>query len=106
MSGTSIPARDLANKWMKDTEFRRAYDELEDEFALARALIAARADADLTQERLASAMGTTQAVIARLGSGRAKPSTRTLQRFAGATGTKLTISFEPIPGHKAVDSHA
>jgi transcriptional regulator with XRE-family HTH domain len=40
-------------------------------------------------------MGTTQAVIASLESGRVKPSTRTLERFAKATGTRLRISFEP-----------
>jgi ribosome-binding protein aMBF1 (putative translation factor) len=39
-------------------------------------------------------MHTTQAVIARLESGRFKPSTRTLERFAAATGLKLRISFE------------
>jgi transcriptional regulator with XRE-family HTH domain len=40
-------------------------------------------------------MGTTQAFVARLESGRSMPSTRTLTRFAKATGTKLRISFEP-----------
>jgi transcriptional regulator with XRE-family HTH domain len=39
-------------------------------------------------------MNTTQAVVARLESGRVKPSTRTLERFAEATGTRLRISFE------------
>jgi transcriptional regulator with XRE-family HTH domain len=41
----------------------------------------------MTQEQVARAMGTTQAVIARLEGGRAKPSTRTLERFAKATGS-------------------
>jgi hypothetical protein len=39
-------------------------------------------------------MGTTQAVVARLESGRALPSTRTLERFAKATRSRLRISFE------------
>ena len=39
-------------------------------------------------------MGTTQTVIARLESGRVKPSTRTLERLAQATGSRLKISFE------------
>ena len=42
-------------------------------------------------------MQTTQAVIARLESGRVKRSTRTLERFAAATGLRLRISFEPMP---------
>jgi transcriptional regulator with XRE-family HTH domain len=51
--------------------------------------------ADLTQEQVAERIGTTQAVVARLGSGRVKPTKRTLERFAKATGTKLRIRFEP-----------
>jgi ribosome-binding protein aMBF1 (putative translation factor) len=90
-----IPVEEAAKEWMKDPEFRKAYDALEEEFALASALIRARGDADLTQEQVAAAMGTTQAFVARLESGRSMPSTRTLKRFAKATGTKLRISFEP-----------
>jgi transcriptional regulator with XRE-family HTH domain len=75
-------------------EFRAEYDALEDEFALATAMIEARTRAALTQTEVAARMGTTQAVIARLESGRTKPSTRTLERFARATGTRLRIQFE------------
>ena len=81
---------------MKDPEFRAEYDALEEEFALASALIRARGEADITQEEVAKAMGTTQAVVARLESGRIMPSTRTLQRFAKATKSRLRISFEPV----------
>lgn len=51
--------------------------------------------ADMTQEDVTKAMGAIQAVIARLEGGRSKPSTRTLERFAKATHTRLRISFEP-----------
>jgi transcriptional regulator with XRE-family HTH domain len=40
-------------------------------------------------------METTQSVIARLESGRTRPSTQTLERLAAATGTRLHITFEP-----------
>jgi transcriptional regulator with XRE-family HTH domain len=73
----------------------RAYAALEDEFALAEVMIQARAAAGLTQEQLARRMHTTQAVIARLESGRVKPSTQMLERLAEATGMRLKISFEP-----------
>lgn len=88
-------ARDLHKKWMKNKEYRKQYEALEPEFTLARAVIQARALADLTQEQLAQRMETTQSVIARLESGRTRPSTQTLQRLAAATGTRLKISFEP-----------
>ena len=102
MTRRYIPVEEVAKKWMKNPEFRAEYDALEDEFALASALIKARGDAELTQEQVAVAMGTTQAFVARLESGRVLPSTRTLERFAKATHTKLRISFEPEkPGREA-----
>jgi len=82
-----IPAHEAFRGWRKDPEYVAAYDALEEEFALASALIKARSDADLTQEQVAAVMGTTQAFVARLESGRVLPSTRTLERFAKATHT-------------------
>ena len=92
-----IPAEESFTQWKKDPKYVVAYAALEEEFALASALIEARGNADMTQEEVAKAMGTTQAVVARLESGRARPSTRTLERFAKATRTRLRISFEPNP---------
>ncbi len=80
---------------MKRPAFVAAYDALEDEFAIASALIKTRSDAAMTQEQVAKAMGTTQAAIARLEGGKSRPSTRTLERFAKATNMRLRISFEP-----------
>ncbi len=91
-----IRADALHTQWMADPEYRKAYDALADEFALASAMIAARARAGLTQAALARRMKTTQTVIARLEGGRVKPSTRTLERFARATGSRLKITFEPM----------
>ncbi len=96
MSRKYIPAEESFRKWRENPEYVAAYDALEEEFALASALIKARAEADMTQEQVAEAMGTTQAVVARLESGKVLPSTRTLERFAKATHTKLRISFEPV----------
>lgn len=95
MTRKFVPVEEAAKKWFKNPEFRAAYDALEEEFALAQALISARGEANMTQQEVAAAMGTTQNVIARLESGRNMPSTRTLQRFAKATKTRLRISFEP-----------
>ena len=84
----------MHKKWSRDPDYRSAYDELESEFDLARSLIEARTDAGLTQAQLAERMKTTQSVVARIESGRAHPSTRTLEKFARGTGTRLRISFE------------
>lgn len=85
---------ELHERWMKSPKYRRAHEALAAEFDLARALIRARVRAGLTQEQLAKRMETSQSVIARLESGRSRPSTQTLARFAAATGTKLRIRFE------------
>jgi ribosome-binding protein aMBF1 (putative translation factor) len=90
-----IPAEESFTRWKKDPKYVAEYAALEEEFALASALIEARSNADMTQEEVAEAMGTTQAVVARLESGKVLPSTRTLERFAKATRTRLRISFEP-----------
>jgi ribosome-binding protein aMBF1 (putative translation factor) len=95
MSRKMIPVEAAFAEWRRDPDYVAAYDSLEEEFALASALIAARTKAGLTQAQLAARMQTTQAVIARLEGGQTKPSTRTLERFATATGMRLRISFEP-----------
>jgi len=95
MTRKMIPVKESFAGWRKDPEYVREYEAQEEEFSLARTMIEARANADLTQEELARRMNTTQAVIARLESGRVKPSTRTLERLAEATGMRLRISFEP-----------
>ena len=86
---------DLHEEWSQDPEYREAYDRLGAEFDLAHALIEARTVAGFTQAELAERMKTTQSVVARLESGRVHPSTRTLEKIAQATGTRLRISFHP-----------
>jgi len=88
--------KNLHATWSRDRGYRGAYAELEPEFELARAVIEARAAAGLTQEQLARRMETTQSVVARLEGGKARPSTRTLEKLAAATGTRLRIRFEPV----------
>jgi len=94
MTRKFIPVEEAFAEWRNEPEYVAAYEALDDEFTMASALIKARSNADMTQEQVAKAMGTTQAVIARLEGGKLKPSTRTLERFAKATGTKLRIQFE------------
>jgi transcriptional regulator with XRE-family HTH domain len=90
-----IRASDLHQRGLRDDPAYCNEDSaLEADFSLASAMIAARTQAGLTQAQLAQRMHTTQAVIARLESGRVKPSTRTLERIAAATGLRLRISFE------------
>jgi ribosome-binding protein aMBF1 (putative translation factor) len=93
--------RDLKAQLLKDPAVRKEYDALEEEFALILEVAKARQRAGLSQAQLAKRMKTSQSTIARLESGRGKPSTRTLSRFAKATGHRLKISFEPVKGRRA-----
>lgn len=92
----TIKAKDLHTARMaQSVEYREAYEGLDDEFALVSSLLEARTRAHLSQAEVASRMGTTESAVSRLESGRVKPSTRTLERYAKATGHKLRISLEP-----------
>ena len=84
---------DLHTKWLKEPKYRKAYEALDKEFILASAAMEVRNAAGFTQQQLAQKMGTTQPVIARLESGRSRPSMRTLERLADATRSRLLISF-------------
>jgi ribosome-binding protein aMBF1 (putative translation factor) len=88
---------DMAVEWFKDPKFVKAYNDLEEEFSLLGEIMRVRAKTGLTQAEIAERMQTTQAAVARLEGGKTLPSTRTLQRFAKATGHRLKITFEPEP---------
>ena len=86
---------ELHGRWSRNPDYREAYERLEPDFELARALVEARTRAGITQAELAARMKTTQSAVARLESGRVPPSMRTLEKVARATGTRLQIQFDP-----------
>jgi len=92
---TALPG--LKKKLLTRRKVRAEYDALAEEFALAEALIRARADADMTQEQVAAKMLTSQSYVAKLESGKISPTMQALQRYAKATGTRLKISLEQAP---------
>ncbi|MBN1928040.1 MAG: helix-turn-helix transcriptional regulator [Chlorobiaceae bacterium] len=91
------PKTYAAQKRTEDASFRVAYDALEDEFSALAALLEARTKAGLTQAEIASRMGVSQPVVARiessLGSQAHSPSLNTLRRYAQACGMKLVIQM-------------
>ena len=89
--------KELHRRWSKDPAYKAAYDALDEEFELAKALIEARTGAGLSQSELARRMKTSQSYVARIEGGKVRPSTDALERFAQATGTRLRIRFEPEP---------
>ena len=91
-----IPHEEMAARWRQRPGYQAAFDTLEEEFSIMSALIKARTDAGLTQAEVAKHMQTTQSAVARLEGGGRLPPTRTLQRYAAATGHRLKITLEPI----------
>jgi DNA-binding XRE family transcriptional regulator len=76
--------------------FKKAYNDLEEEYALVREMLAARARVGLSQEAVAELMGTTKSAISRLeAAGKHAPSVTTLKKYAHAVGCHLEIRFVP-----------
>jgi len=76
--------------------FKKAYEDLEEEYALVREMLAARSRVGLSQEAVAELMGTTKSAISRLeAAGKHAPSVTTLKKYAHAVGCHLEIRFVP-----------
>ena len=85
-------------KAKKRDGFKKAYEDLEEEYALVKEMLAARARLGLSQEAVAELMGTTKSAISRLeAAGKHSPSLTTLKKYAHAVGCRLEIKF--IPEH-------
>lgn len=85
---------DLRNLCKKNDDFQKVFQDLELEYEIALGLVQVRVNAGLTQEEIATRMGTTSSVIARLESGRKLPTIKTLSQYAKAIGKHLYVSLE------------
>ena len=82
-------------KKLQDPEFARAYEEIQPELSVIRALIEARLSRNLTQKELSERTGIAQTEISRLENGTRNPSIRLLQRLADGMDMVLSVSFAP-----------
>jgi DNA-binding XRE family transcriptional regulator len=83
-------------KARKRRGFKSAYQALAVEYAVANEMLAARARAGLTQEVVASRMGTSKSTVSRLESaGRHAPTLASLKKYAKAVGCKVEIRLVP-----------
>ena len=76
---------------LKDPAFKKAYNELELEFALISAIIDQRIHKGMTQKKLAEMVGTKQSAIARFETGQANPTLAFVQKLSEALELKLTV---------------
>jgi predicted transcriptional regulator len=86
-----IPFEVLKARLLANPAVKAEYDALAPNFEISAELVKARVRAGLSQAELAARMGTSQSAIARLESGQTLPSTKTLLRYAEATGSKFEV---------------
>ncbi|MBW4637365.1 MAG: helix-turn-helix domain-containing protein [Gloeocapsa sp. UFS-A4-WI-NPMV-4B04] len=80
---------------LADPEVRAEYDALDNEFNVARAVIALRSQSGLTQRELAERIGIKQPQLARIESGKQLPKLETLALLADGAGYTIEVNFVP-----------
>jgi ribosome-binding protein aMBF1 (putative translation factor) len=90
----------LRQSLLTDPEVKAEYDRLGPIFAVVGEMIAARQAAGLTQTEIATRMGTSQSVVARLESARHMPTFEMIARYAAALGRRLDIHLVPSSGEQ------
>lgn len=81
-------------EFSKNPKFKKELEEMEDEFNLTSAVIAARISCKMTQAELAKRSGLRQSNISRIERGDCNPNFSTLKAIAKGLGKKLVIKFE------------
>jgi len=81
-------------KQMKDPEFKKAWDDLDPEFQVLKAMIRAREKSGVSQAELARRVGTRQSVISRLERGAfSKATLETIKKVADALDMRVEIKL-------------
>ena len=80
---------------LHNPEVVKAYEELQPELDVIRAIVNARTSQNLTQKELAERTGINQADISKLENGTRNPSINLLKRLAEGMDMMLKIEFVP-----------
>ena len=80
---------------LKDTKFKKAWNELDAEFATEHALIELRTRGNETQKKLADKLRTKQTYISKVESGRVSPTISYIAKMADALNADAEIIFRP-----------
>lgn len=87
--------KELKAEQMKNPEFAKAYEEIQPEMNVIRAIIDARTFRNMTQKELSLRSGIAQTEISRLERGTRNPSIKLLQRLAEGMDMVLQVTFIP-----------
>lgn len=81
-------------KRLKNPEFKKAWEDSEVEYQLAKRLIESRLAKKMSQRQLAKKVKTTQAVISRIETMSANPSLSLIKRIAEKLDLKVSLTFK------------
>lgn len=87
--------QEFVDEQKKDSSFVSAYESLEPNISIMRALIEARISKHMTQQDLADKTGIAQTEISKIESGTRNPSLKVLKRLAEGMDMVLQVSFVP-----------
>jgi len=87
--------RNYLNEQLKDPDFKKEWDNLEPEFNMMQAMIAARKRNNMTQKELAERTGIDQSDISKIETGNANPTLAVLKRLAEGMDMVLKLEFIP-----------
>lgn len=99
MTDKSLPYQthdEVMAELLKEPEFRKAYNELQPEYELKKAIVKARVEEGITQAELAKRMGVKQPAVARMETGPFDPRLTTLCKLAAALGVRFEIGADGL----------
>jgi transcriptional regulator with XRE-family HTH domain len=93
MARLGRPWKELRQELLRNPKFRMAYENLDPEFQLARAIIALRASKGLSQEEMAARAAIKRPMLSRIEGAKDLPTIPTLAKLASAIRAKVEIRF-------------
>lgn len=86
--------KELKDKYLKDPETKKAYDNLETEYQAIGKIIELRLARKMSQKELARQIGTKQSAVSRFENNLSNPTIAFLAKIASVFDKKLTIDFK------------
>jgi DNA-binding XRE family transcriptional regulator len=93
MNRAGAKFEEVHTRLMKDGEFKAEYEKLKPRYELIAQIIDARGQLNITQEELASRVGTQKSNISRFESGSYNPSLDFITKVAHSLGKEVHISL-------------
>lgn len=100
MPAKTISWNSVRDQVLADPVVKAEYDNLKDEFTIARQIIALRKASGLSQRDFAELVGIKQPQLARIESGKQIPKIETLLKIASGAGYTVEVRFVPPKGER------